>query len=251
MLFCSCILCKSTVTTAALPIHFNSVKCRSGGKQLALDWDGHLVCLFCAKECKSRAAIQQHERTCPHNPQRNYKNGMLGKTSFKKGRTMHTDPTIMQATLKLREHCKTHPTHGQCIEPEREKSRRLKISNTQKKNGAGGYRPNAGRSKKFSVYDSYGTKTTLQSTYELVCSEILMELGITWRRAKSLKYDGTKNYFADFYLPELDVYLDPKNDYKKKVDTAKIEAVIRDNGVKLYVLTKQQLTLQYIRWLLH
>ena len=109
----------------------------------------------------------------------------------------------------------------------------------------GGYRPNAGRSKKFRVKDSYDNEVVLQSTFELRCSEILNSLGIKWIRPKAIKYDG-RNYFADFYLPEQNIWLDPKNNYKAKQDQEKIDRVIQQNNVKLFVLLEHQLTEEYI-----
>lgn len=38
-----------------------------------------LVCSYCGKECKNVNSLRNHERCCPSNPDRNYKNGMLGK----------------------------------------------------------------------------------------------------------------------------------------------------------------------------
>ena len=110
----------------------------------------------------------------------------------------------------------------------------------------GGYRSNAGISKKFKVNDSFGKETTLQSTYELKCSEILNEMGIKWIRPKALKYDN-KNYFADFYLPDFDVYLDPKNSYKATLDKDKIDRVKIQNSVKVYILLEEHLTQDYIK----
>ena len=46
----------------------------------------------------------------------------------------------------------------------------------------GGYRENAGRSKKFKTIDSFGNDVCLQSSYELLCSEILNRLDIKWVR---------------------------------------------------------------------
>lgn len=112
----------------------------------------------------------------------------------------------------------------------------------------GGYRPNAGRSKKFRVEDSYGNDVVLQSTYELRCSEILNQLKISWIRPKALKYSG-RNYFADFYLIDSDIYLDPKNDYKAKQDKDKIAAVIEQNNVKVFILTENLITKEYITML--
>ena len=114
-----------------------------------------------------------------------------------------------------------------------------------KERGFGGYQENAGRSKKFKVVDSFGKETTLQSTYELECFNILTELNIKWNRPKALKYDN-RNYFADFYLTDYDIYLDPKNSWKAKLDEEKINKVIVQNNVKVYVLLKEQITKEYI-----
>jgi hypothetical protein len=99
----------------------------------------------------------------------------------------------------------------------------------------GGYRPNAGRTKKYTVKDSFGNDVVLQSTYELSCSQILNELGVSWIRPLALKYDQ-RNYFADFYLVDHDIYLDPKNDYKAKLDADKISRVAQQNNVSVVVL---------------
>lgn len=122
---------------------------------------------------------------------------------------------------------------------------KARLSQVAKERKFGGYRENAGRSQKYKVLDSLGKETTLQSSFELKCSEILNELGVRWVRPKALKYDG-KNYFADFYLVDFDVWLDPKNNYKAKQDEEKIRKVIEQNNVKLYVLLEHQLTKEYI-----
>jgi hypothetical protein len=109
----------------------------------------------------------------------------------------------------------------------------------------GGYRPNAGRSKKVKVYDSNGKLVTLQSSYENAVFEILCELGINWIRPSALKYDG-RNYFADFYLPDYDIWLDPKNDFKAKHDEEKISKVIKQNNVRLYVMLRRNISKQFL-----
>ena len=113
----------------------------------------------------------------------------------------------------------------------------------------GGYRANAGKSKKFKVKDSFGNLVTLQSSYELQCSEILNELGIQWIRPKHLKYDNGRKYFPDFYLIEHDIFLDPKNDYLAKMDYEKIEKVKCENKVRVFILTKDKLNSNYIKTL--
>ena len=96
--------------------------------------------------------------------------------------------------------------------------------------------------------DSFGKEVCLQSTYELRCSEILDELKINWVRPKALKYDD-KRYFADFYLPDHAVYLDPKNNYKAKLDREKIDKVVKQNKVKVVILLETDLTIEFIQGL--
>ncbi len=156
------------------------------------------------------------------------------RVAWNKGKTASTDVRVQLKSLG--QLGKSHTVSA---------ATKARLSIVAKARGFGGYQPLAGRTKKFKVFDSYGNSTTLQSTYEYACFEILCELGVNWIRPKALKYDG-KNYFADFYLVDFEVWLDPKNDYKAKCDAEKIRKVKEQNNVKLYVLTKEQLTKQFI-----
>jgi hypothetical protein len=194
------------------------------------------ICKYCDKEFSKRSH-KNHELRCPKNVNRKYKNGMTGKkgksvgNQYTKAKSLGIDKPTYDYKSWKRGGAATWTTEQR--------------SEAAKKQGFGGYRENAGRSKKFRVKDSFGKETVLQSTYELKCSEILNELDIKWVRPKALKYNG-KNYFADFYLTDFDVWLDPKNDYKAKIDSEKIKAVIEQNNIKLYVLLEHQLTKEYI-----
>lgn len=191
-------------------------------------------CKFCNKETNNRSH-KNHELRCPNNPNRVYKNGMLGK----KGGNQYTKAKELR--ISKPEYDTSCWKVGGCFAWTTQQR-----SENARKQGFGGYRENAGHSKKFKVIDSYGKETTLQSSYEFKCSEILNELGIKWLRPKALKYDG-RNYFADFYLPDVDIWLDPKNDYKAKQDKEKINKVIEQNNVRLYVLLKQDLTKEFLQ----
>ena len=68
----------------------------------------------------------------------------------------------------------------------------------------------------------------LDSSWEVELAKRLDYLNIKWIRPTPLKWKDengiTRNYFPDFYLPEFDLYLDPKNSHayrvqKKKIDT--------------------------------
>lgn len=48
-------------------------------EQSKIDYPNDLKCKFCGKICKNKNSFVNHERTCPENPNRNYKNGMTGK----------------------------------------------------------------------------------------------------------------------------------------------------------------------------
>jgi hypothetical protein len=191
------------------------------------------ICVFCGKECSKRS-YKNHELRCPKNQNRVYKNGMTGKkgsNQYVKAKEQGLEkPVYDTSSWKI----------GGCCAWSTEQR-----SENAKKHGFGGYRENAGKSKKYRVIDSFGKETTLQSSYELRCSQILNSLEIKWLRPTSLKYDG-RNYFADFYLPDLDIWLDPKNDYKAKQDEEKIRKVIEQNGVRLFVILEHQLTEEYI-----
>lgn len=198
------------------------------------------ICQFCSKECKNRNSHSNHERLCPKNVNRVYKSATIGRVAWNKGLTKDTDDRVAKYAATLKE---TGNLSGKCADPEKEKLRIQRIKEGCKNNG--GYRENAGRSKKFKILDSFGNKVCLQSTYELKCSEVLNELGIKWIRPRFLPYDNRK-YFADFYLVDYQIYLDPKNSYKAKLDAEKISKVIKQNNVKLFVLLEHQITNEFI-----
>ena len=69
----------------------------------------------------------------------------------------------------------------------------------------------------------------LDSSWELALAKRLDEINIRWIRPKPIKWIDKKglerNYFPDFYLPDYDLYLDPKNEYAFKNQSEKIECL--------------------------
>lgn len=69
----------------------------------------------------------------------------------------------------------------------------------------------------------------LDSSWELAMAERLDEIGVKWVRPEPIKWtdDGGKirHYFPDFYLPEHNIYLDPKNPQAYKVQKSKIDCL--------------------------
>lgn len=91
------------------------------------------------------------------------------------------------------------------------------------------------------------------SSYEVKVAQSLDAYGIRWVKPSRLEYtdlNGKKHHYtADFYLPEFDVYLDPKNDYLinhinptlNYSDVDKIKWAAEQNNVKIFVLDKDTL----------
>lgn len=55
-----------------------------------------LNCKFCNKDCKSLNSFKNHERLCPHNPDRKYVSHTKGKTPWNKGLTKETDERVAE-----------------------------------------------------------------------------------------------------------------------------------------------------------
>jgi hypothetical protein len=70
----------------------------------------------------------------------------------------------------------------------------------------------------------------LDSSWELELAKRLDECNITWIRPNPLPWidkDGIiHNYFPDFYLPEYNLYLDPKNPQVIKVQNEKLKCLL-------------------------
>lgn len=70
----------------------------------------------------------------------------------------------------------------------------------------------------------------LDSSWELELAKRLDELNVEWVRPDPIPWiddEGiTHNYFPDFYLPEQDLYLDPKNSQAIKVQQKKLDCLL-------------------------
>jgi len=195
------------------------------------------ICSFCGSERPNKNSFINHERTCPQNKNRNYKNGMQGK----KG-----------SLYPVKNHkCWNRGITGN------DYSKHFK-------NGIGGWNHSnetketlsllaCNRLQKHSKYSKnieYKPGVILESSYEVKLAEILDDLNILWVKVrKGFKwFDGikTRRYIPDFYLPDYDIFLDPKNDYLIKRDEKKIKSAMELNDIKVIVLCFKELTRQKI-----
>lgn len=99
----------------------------------------------------------------------------------------------------------------------------------------------------------------LGSTYEVELAKDLDANNIKWNIPKRIKYFDLNNklhyYSPDLYLPDYNIYLDPKNDFLINninprlgyKDSDKIKWVCEQNNIKVFILNKYQLTWKYIK----
>lgn len=85
-----------------------------------------------------------------------------------------------------------------------------------------------------------GSEVKMDSSWEVLMAKRLDSLNITWCRPLPIKWidlDGLDhNYFPDFYLPDYDIYLDPKNPYAVIVQQEKIVQITKQIP-NLYILS--------------
>lgn len=103
----------------------------------------------------------------------------------------------------------------------------------------------------------------LGSSYELQLAKSLDDNNIKWTKPSYFKWEHPithkiHNYYPDFYLPEYDLYLDPKNDFLINnvnphfgiKDCEKIKIVEETNNIKVIILNKEQLSWNEIQKLI-
>lgn len=213
------------------------------------------VCSNCNKEI-SVNNFDKHFKSCIRpkkpkkilgvdwDPNRGFKDG--SRVIWNKGLTKYNNDGILKQSQTMKQKYKDGLVSVQGAAAWSLEER----SENAKQRGLGGYNPNAGRSKKYWVNDSFGRKVCLQSSYELKCVEILDSLNIKWIRPTYLMYtvdNKLKKYFPDFFLVEHNIYLDPKNNFLAKKDFNKIKSVQEENNVIVYVLTEDINTVDYIK----
>lgn len=186
-------------------------------------------CKFCQKECKSANSLRNHERCCPANANRVYKNGMLGKKgnnqfSLAKSLGKSVPPAWnkgLPGTFRGKKHS---------AESRRKIGEKLSINNK------------GGRAK---WYDVAGQR--VQGTWERDIALKLEEMKIKWIKLKTnrdtLKYvmDGKiRSYTPDFYLEDYNLYLEIKGFWWGN-DKEKMRIVLETHKDKnIFIVEKEQ-----------
>ena len=215
-----------------------------------LDHDD-LFCKYCGKGYKSKNSLVQHEIRCRYNPDKinttieGFNN--FGRPSWTKGLTKFTDERIAKSASTYNKN-KLLGLHNTPHKPYSDEFKEKQRQNALKR-GLGGFNMRRG-------VDYNGIK--LDSSYEVEVAKNLDRNGVSWARCSRFPYvvNGKLHYYTpDFYLPEYDVYLDPKNDFLIEnvnpstgyKDIDKIKWVEEQNNIKVIILSKDELSWESIK----
>jgi hypothetical protein len=179
-----------------------------------------IACKFCGKECKSINSKAQHELYCKSNPDRKHKipsYGMLGK----KGLTTNNqwskhDYAISESTRQKLITAGKNQTWSDERKAKHSASMKLAVENNPESYTSS----NRGRTKQI-TYE--GIK--FQGSWELDFYKWCVTNKISCiRNTEGFKYtwNGERTYYPDFYLSDLDLYIEVKG-YKTERDIAKWE----------------------------
>lgn len=203
------------------------------------------TCKYCGKECKNENSHRNHERCCTSNPERQS--------------TSHPGHRPGNQFLKARELGLPVPPGAMLGKPgtflgkHHSEEAKKKLSEAAKRNSFGGH-----TSKQRIMYNGI----QLHSSYETKLAIDLDANSIAWTRPAPMHWLDDKGedhrYYADFYLPDYDIYLDPKNDFLIEAvnpafgitDREKISRVAAQNSVRIFILNSEQLSWSYVHTLL-
>jgi very-short-patch-repair endonuclease len=151
-----------------------------------------MICQYCNKECKNSNSLRNHERCCPKNLNRIYKNGMTGK----KGSNQYAKGSVMSKETKIKI---SESSKGKIISEETK--RKLSISRSE-------YMKN--HPEKYRRKKSYMEKSF---------SDWLDSIFITYETEKHFRDTNiNKSYFVDFLFEDkkLIIELDGNQHLKRK-----------------------------------
>lgn len=214
-----------------------------------------LLCKFCSQERKNENSLRNHERQCKSNPNRQinifetreFHETISHENQYTKAKKLGLPaPQVSEETREKIRKTSTGRQHT-------DQSKR-KMSDSAIQRGVGGV--------KQSRWIRYNGKV-LGSSYELSLVQDLDANSIKWDTCKRFFYvdpfGKVRTYTPDIYLIDYGVYLDPKNDFLIKnvnpflgfKDSEKIELVMKQNGIKVLILSKEELTWEFVKTRLH
>lgn len=192
-----------------------------------------MECQYCSKACKNANSLRNHERLCKSNPSRqilvsnfiayNKKKKELGIKStnqYVKALQLGLPKPVLSEAARE----KLRIASSNRVFTTEQRQRKSEIMKRVVEQNPDSYLKNnvVGRVKNV---DYNGVK--LKGSWELLVAKWLDSKAIKWEHeTKSFKYEwnGIRTYYPDFYLPELNLFLEVKG-YQRDRDLAKWKVV--------------------------
>lgn len=193
--------------------------CKQGKKFI----DQSDQCPHCEISLDDKPRRANHIRWCQKNPKRlEYVNGL----------SLARDCITDESLTKVSNAQKANHKNGRYKNVNRDYMKGRKLSEeTKAKISASSRASNHQRVCKSSheYVDKNGRVFIFDSKWEDALADRLDELNFKWIRPNPINYidkEGkNRKYFADFYLPDYNLYLDPKNSYAENCQRDKLEIV--------------------------
>lgn len=189
--------------------------------------------------------IANHHRWCDKNPNRNLFLEKTKNLSFQRSKiTKQSLEKMKEKIKKLHEQGKYKNSYKKIIETKikngtinhREETKKLLSEKARKSN----HRRLVKSARYYKTKE--GVDILLDSSWEEILARKLDSMNIRWIRPKFIEYidkNGEKRkYFPDFYLPEYDIYIDPKNRIAMEKQKDKIE-ILKNTIKNLLFLTSK------------
>ena len=202
------------------------------------------ICKYCNKDCHNNGGLHAHEPHCKNNP--NYikrTTGSYGKEPWNKGLTIQTSEKIKSSRETYRKHFNEGKFVGSWTGKHHSIEFKQHMSEITKNRHKNGWDNKCGRAPKYKYHSIIAGDITVDGSWELAVAKYLDANNYNWRRNQDrFKYINLNNkesfYKPDFYLIDIDVYLEIKG-YETELDRCKWKQFPPDK--KLIVLKKKEL----------
>jgi hypothetical protein len=200
-----------------------------------------LLCNFCNRECINPNSLRNHERLCKENPNRQIMTGYNPRNTGKVGKNQHTKAkelgTVYVVSQETRDKLSKAATEQNATKwTDEQRHKHSIVMREAVLNNPESYTSNnvCGRVK---IEDYKGEK--FHGKWELMVAKWFDSNSIRWeRKIKPFNYFWNNKwhlYFPDFYLPDLDKYVEVKG-FKRERDVCKWSVV-----PNLLVLQKKEI----------
>lgn len=204
------------------------------------------ICQYCDKNFESKLSVKCHEVRCQLNPNR--KEWVSWRRAWNEGLTKETDERLQ----KISDAYKKRYANGEIKTISHKHSKETKeklsiirseiLSNNEE---CGGFR----NVKWYKIKNINNEEYVVRGTWEYNFALKLNSLNILWIKNKYLNYfinEVKKTYNPDFYLPELNEYVEVKG-YFSENDKIKMDAVIDQNPDVIIRFLQQKKYLYFIK----